>query len=212
MHSMRKLLAALALAALPGTGAVIYNNPASGLPDTVMFGAGSYLWIGDEIQLTGTQRVGTQATVQFFNAGVSGAFEAVLQFWQIGAPVGAPLGSELVVAAVAPEMADFTVTIPLLALQLPNNGVAFTLGVRNVASGADLGVNLYGGALPGSIIVNTGSFGTLSGVNASDLFFLLEASERGPGSPVPEPGAMGPLALALACALWFGSRRHAKLE
>jgi len=200
------LWAVLALA--PAQAAVIYNNGAVGAPETVMYSAGPYGAIGDRIELSGTARASTTARVQLYNAGTAGLFDAALQFYQVGSPVGAAIGPEyLLTGLTAPEAADFEVSFSTFGLVLPDS-VAFTLAVRNQAVGVDLGVNLYGTSVPADFLVETGSIAAVGGLGATDVYFVLEA---GGGTAVPEPASALGVGLALVTLGWLRQRNWTKL-
>lgn len=198
----------VALAVLPAQAAIIYDNGAVGTPETVFYSVGPYTEVGDRIQLGGTARAATRATVELYNAGLAGSFDAVLRFYQWGAPVGASIGPEYLLAGVtAPEGLDFQVSFETFGLVVPDD-LVFTLEVRNQTAGVDLGVNLYGNSVPAEFVVKGGSYSTQAGVDASDLFFVLEA--EGGAAAVPEPATWLAMGAGLAVIGW--RRRRATIS
>lgn len=200
----------MVLAAATAPAATVYSNPVQGIPETIFYSAGGLVEIGDQIQLGGTARLATQATVQFYNPGDEGSFDAVLRFYEVtadpDAPVGAPIGSATLTSQVAPAGVDFTLAFALANLLVPTN-LIFTVEVQNTT--LDLGLDLYptpatGSSDPAFLIVRTNSFSKQAGFTASNLFFELEAEElvsTAPAAETPEPGTLALAATALAAVI-----------
>ncbi|MGJ5820335.1 hypothetical protein [Paludibaculum fermentans] len=200
-----QLLLALAIGGITAHAATVYSNPAVGSPETAFFSVGPYIEIGDQIQLAGTARSATQATVQLYNPGAAGTFDAILRFYAVGAPVGAPISPDYtLLGQTAPASSDFLLVFPLAAFVAPDN-LIFTLEIQNTSAALDLGLDLYNPPSIGSsdasfLVVRPASFSQLSGLQTANLYFQLEADPLG-GAPVPEPGTLALSALALSALL-----------
>lgn len=189
----------------PGLSAgLVYDNSTADSGDSVFFSVGPYTEIGDRITLGGTNRLANEATVELYNGGSDGNFNATLRFYLPGSPVGAVLGVFSLIDLFAASGSVFQITFTGLNLTIPDEMI-FTLAVSDADSGVDLGVNLYDP--PGSIgesatnflIVRDGTFSALpAGVN-SNVYFQLDASEV-PTADVPEPSTVILTAAAL-CVL-----------
>lgn len=202
----------------PLHAALIYDNSASDSGDTIFFSTGPYTGIGDQVTMGGTDRRSTTASVQFYNAGSAGTFDATLRFYGIGVPIGAPLFVDFLVAGInAPELDIFTVSFDTGSVIVPEEFV-FLVSVSNVASGLDLGLNLYrapvttGDSSTSFVIVKTSSFSQLAAGTDSNLFFQLQAEDvpsltgSAPQAEVPEPSSV--LLSALGIVSLAGIRRR----
>lgn len=192
MRRLASLILTAAGLAAPARASVIYDNTTNDTLRTIVFGAGPYSELGDEIQLDGAERLLTRATVQFFNEGQVGSFDAVLRLYRVGAPVGAPLGSFAVTGIAAPQLGVFDVVFDNLAFQLSVSQIVFTVSLENVTPGVGPGLNLF--APPG--IAGTSDNGYFIAADISrqysqvssgngNLYFRLEA-ENAPSSTIPE--------------------------
>jgi hypothetical protein len=182
---------------------IVYDNTALdtnfGLDLTGLFSA-----VGDSIVLqNNTPTLPLQlAHVQFFNAGSAGSFDATLQFFSAGSPVGAQLGTDYTVTGVDISGSDYaTIEFNLGGVTLPDS-LVFMVSVSNVASGVLPQLELYGPTpstgsnTPASAIAFDGvSYNTqdTTGIGGGNPYFELQS--------VPEPGAtflMGSGLFALA--------------
>jgi len=205
-------LALLAGLALPqAEAAIVYDNTAADSLQTIFFGDGPYSEIGDSIVLGGSERRLTDATVQFYNSGGEGTFDATLQFYLAGVPVGAPWGSGYSVTGIlAPEFGVFDVTFSNLALDFPADDLVFTISIGNADSVLYLGLNLFDPPFsPGTsdtsfLIVadDQGQFSTPAAGDYSNPYFRLQAVSADT-SAVPEPNtwALAATGAALLAAL-----------
>jgi len=93
MKSAALPIALLMLTTASGAWAsLLYDNTSTDTGDTVLYSIGPYTALGDQIQLD-SAGVATQAEVELFNNGVAGTFDAELDFFNVGSPVGSFLGS-----------------------------------------------------------------------------------------------------------------------
>jgi hypothetical protein len=147
------------------------------------------------ITLAGTDRTATSATAEFFNGGsVAGTFDAVLRFFDVGAPVGAQIGSGFSATGISVGAAN---VVDVLFSNLGNvflpDSVVFTLEISNVSAGLDLGVTMFNPPTLGTssnqnFITQSGATFALSstGTSTDNVFFSLDATTAG----IPEPGTM----------------------
>lgn len=197
--NLKQLPAALALLTgltfAPAQAAIVYDNTAADSLETVFFSVGPYSEIGDSIVLGGTERRLTEASVQFFNAGGEGTFDATLQFYLAGVPVGAPQGGGYTVSGVfAPQLAIIDLTFSNLSLDVTVDELVFTISIASADSVLDLGLNLFdppfspGSSETNSLIVadSQGQFSSPSAGTNSNPYFRLLAENAGT-SEVPEP-------------------------
>lgn len=208
----------VAFSVTQGHAAVIYNNTSNDALETINFADGPYTQIGDAVHLDGTERLLSQATVQFYNAGGQGSFDATLQFYLSGVPVGAPWGGGYTLTGIsAPAASVFDVAFSNLALSFPDDDLVFTIEISNVDSATLLGLNLFNppnskGSSSSSFLITADSQGqfaeTPAGTN-SNLYFQLDADGAQPTIPVsadvPEPSTW--LLTGTATALLLLRRR-----
>ncbi|MBM3786544.1 MAG: PEP-CTERM sorting domain-containing protein [Acidobacteria bacterium] len=186
---------ATALFTLPVPGAIIYDNTATDTFNSVLYSAAGLSAIGDQISLGGTERNATQAMAQFYNFGAIGTFDAVLQFYAVGAPLSQIGGPYTVTGIAAAANAVIDVTFTGLGLTLPDE-VIFQLSVLNSSSGVDVGPNLFDPPIFGS---SSNSFfigdtvNQTTGLNVDNIYFRLEAD-----GAIPEPSTIVLSALCLA--------------
>ncbi|MCC6536132.1 MAG: PEP-CTERM sorting domain-containing protein [Bryobacterales bacterium] len=188
--------------------AIVYENATDDTFVSFIYSALPATQIGDQVQLDGTARLATRASVQFFNNGLAGEFSATLNFFETGAPVGAPLGSFVVDNIALAELGVITVDFTNLNLLVPTD-LIFTVAVSNVGSGMDLGLNVFnplgptaGASNSSRIIVENGSFSEgITAPGEGNLYFVLEANDA-----VPEPGSL--LMLSGGAAALFLLRRR----
>jgi hypothetical protein len=213
------LLAALAVAftgATAGSAATVYDNTSTDTLITYFYSTGPYSEIGDSVTLGGTERLLTSATVQFFNLGDAGLFDATLSFWETGIPVGAQIGSSFLQSGNESIGLDIvTVTFSNLNLLVPDS-LVFSVAISNLNSNGvmDLGLNAFapqsvGGSNNETIVTRIGSSDFETGVTAigeGNLYLQLEATEA---NVVPEPATMM-MAGAAMLALVVARKRAAK--
>jgi hypothetical protein len=202
-------LLALALAgAVTGSAEVIYNNTANDTFVTYFFSTGPYDEIGDMVNLGGTSRLLTDASIQFYNGSSnSGTFTALLSFWNVGSPVGSQIGSTYSVGASIGAFDILTVNFTNLNLFVPSS-LIFTVGVANVTPGLDLGLNVFtdpsnpGSSNDARIILNqTGVFSEgITNPGEGNLYLQLQA--------VPEPSTITMSLGAVAFVLIAARRRR----
>jgi hypothetical protein len=206
------LTAALALV-LPG---IVYDNTTTDTLNTIVYSAGPYDQIGDHVTLAGTDRSLTSATVQFFNDGNPGSFDAILRFWNPGAPVGTQIGGDYQVTGVDIENdVELNVSFSLPDLSVPESLIA-TVQILNVSDGTDPGLDLFDPPTVGSsdnnsfIVESDGSFQTAStGLGIDNLYLSLDATTVDTAAPEPSTAAMMGSILILA-AFARQSRRRAR--
>lgn len=206
---MAGLLAATALQAAP-----VYNNSTTDTLNSAVYSALGASQIGDQIHLGGTARLGTSATVQFYELGGGGTFSATLSLFAVnaanGGGVGALLGSFSTTGSIAQnDVANVSWSLSNLALQ---DDMIFTVAISNLTAGMDLGLNFFDPPTVGtsdnqSFVVGTGS-GYATGTTQQgfdNLFFMLDAADRtGTGNTVPEPASTG---LVLSAFLGLAAAR-----
>lgn len=189
--------------------AIVYENAADDTFQSSIFSAIGATEIGDQVQLGGTARLATRASVQFYNAGPRGSFSATLTFYQTGSPVGAGLGSFVVDNIDMDQDQLLTVDFTNLNLLVPTD-LIFTVAVSNLTGGADPGLNFFnflgpttGASNQNLYIINDGNFSEAlpSLPDAGNLYFVLEADDA-----VPEPGSL--LMLSGGAAALFLLRRR----
>jgi hypothetical protein len=203
------LLAAILAGPAAADVALYSSNPANDALNDAIFSSG-YEGIGDSIVLT-TAGVVSYANVQFYNDGVAGTFDASLSFFNTGAPVGAQIGSSYTLTGLSiGANSELNATFQLGNLSVPSS-VVFILGVSNLSTSVDPGVELY-------------SDPTLKGSNTPDTAIFLQSGVYtqqstgggGSGNPffelyeTPEPSmwlVTSAGLLALAGAAWRKRRR-----
>jgi hypothetical protein len=206
----RNILLAGVLTILCSVGALattVYSNTTTDTFDTVFFSAGPYSGIGDQVLLAPGDRLTTDATVQFFNNGSTGTFDARLRLYQVGSPVGAQIGTDFLATGIsAPSLGVFNVVFNTGSTLVPDQ-LVFMVFLSNVSSGVDVGLNMFEPPTIGAsdntfAVINTGSFAQISTPN-ENVFFELNAS-------TPEPGAFGMVGGGMIAALLASRRRSGK--
>ncbi len=208
---MRKwtLLIALLFAASAQASIVYYDNanPANDTFTDPVFSSG-YDGIGDSITSLSPVLDATDALVQFYNDGAAGIFDATLQFFETGSPVGAQIATPFTVTRISAASNDYTnVDFRLGGLNLPA-GVVFMVTISNVDEGVNLGLELYSG-LPdvgsntsGQAIFLQGATYSRQETGGGNPYFALSSS-------APEPSTWL-LAIAGIGATWWKSSRRQK--
>ena len=186
---------------------VVFNNTATDTGFTQVYSSLGVTQIGDTVTLGGTDRFLSSATVQFFDDAAAGTFAATLRFYNVGAPVGAQIGSAYTVTGqsiAANGIAN--VTFFGLSLTVPNN-VVFTVQVSNVTGGADLGLNVFDPPTVGSASNSTfidsidgTTFATRNAAAGQGNFYLQL-------NTVPEPSALAIAALGLGLGFFATLRK-----
>lgn len=207
---------ALALATTSGAtaGGIVYDNTSTDTLNTIFYSAGTYQQIGDLVTLGGIGRNLSGATVQFFNNGDAGTFDAVLRLWNQGAPVGSQIGTGYQLTGLGIDSGvTKNVTFLLPNLLVPDNLVA-TVQLLNASTGTDLGLDLFDPPTLGSsdntqLIVNDGTgFSTSSVARGSGDLYLQLTGDIGTTAPEPSTAIMVGGGLILAAFL-KASRRKA---
>ena len=205
MKSSIFLLGLLAAATLPA--ASIYLNSTNDTSNAFLYSFGPFTELGDQILLGGTDRQAQSATVQFFDNGSDGTFDATLRFFNVGSPVGLQIGGSFTVTGISIVSGDVaTVTFPDLGSLVIPDSVIFMVSVGNLSTpDLDLGLSQFNPATLGSsdpafFITNDGSSfaQTSSGTSTDNFFFTLDATSPVAGVPEPDTGFMAAVGLALA--------------
>lgn len=192
---------------------IVYNNTTTDTGDTLTYAVGPYTEIGDQIQLSGTNRYATTATVQFYNNGTeAGTFNATLTLLNTGSPVGSVIGTYAVNGISAPlgGASGFDVNFTGIDTTVPDN-LVFAVSVSGESAGLNLGLDLFQPPTVGSsddtfAIVSNGTYSDVSTAD-ENLFFELQATTVPLNTP--EPSTMVLLATALVILIAL-SRRHAR--
>ena len=197
---MNKAILLLTLTAAGCLADTIYDNTANDQQFSVFYSTG-YTQIGDQLQLT-SAAILSNVDAQFFNDGSDATFDAVLQFYNVGGPVGSEIGGPFIVSNIPiSSNTSQTVTFAGLNLAVPQDVIA-TLSVLSVSTGGDIGVNFFDPVAEGHsddtfFIVNTGTgFEEAStNLNIDNIYFLVDGA---PGANVPEPAYLGILLCGFA--------------
>jgi len=183
-----------------GWGAPVYQNQTNDTFLTAVYSVGPYDQIGDLVTLGGTERGLQSLTVQFFNLGSVGQFDASLAVWDATATT--LLGTAQVTGIGIGDFSSTDVTFALSGLVVPDT-ISILLGVSNVGAGLDLGLNIFEPPTIGTsdntfLLVQTGAVisqgSTPSG--EGNLYLQIDASE------VPEPSCWAMVGLGLAGLAW----------
>lgn len=204
--------ALLAASAMAAQAAIVYSNTTNDLVQSIMYADLGWEELGDQITLDGTARALNSATLQLYNRGSAGTFDATLRFYLPGAPVGAELGVFTLTGLNAldtagPEFGVFSIAFTLGGLRVPDE-VIFTLQVSSPGTGVDLGLNLFnppttGTSDDGFHIAREHNFDAVTGP-PGNFYLELDASDAG-ATAVPEPSSFG---LAAAAAGLMLAVRH----
>jgi len=73
---LRSVVAAACIFSTPALATIVYDDTTTDTGDTLAYVANGFTQIGDQVHLAGTDRLATSATVQFFNFGAAGTFDA----------------------------------------------------------------------------------------------------------------------------------------
>jgi hypothetical protein len=194
---------------------LLYDNTTTDTMDTVLYSIGPYTELGDQIHLV-SPGLASQAEVQMFNDGSAGTFDAELDFFQVGNPVGSEIGSFALtgIASAGSDVIDVNFDLGAI-LNVPQD-IIFTVSVSNLSSGVDLGLDMFEPPTVGSsdntfMIAESGGVYSQLPVNNENVYFQLSGTAS---TSAPEPSG---LALLLICvpAMWFcrwlTGRRRARL-
>ncbi len=159
---------------------VLYDNTTTDTFDTVFYFSGPYTALGDQIQLI-SAGTATQAEVEMFNNGDAGTFDAELDFYNVGSPVGSLLGSfDLTdIASVGSDVIDLTFDLGA-GLSVPQD-LIFTVSVSNTSPNMDLGVDMFEPPTVGSsdntfMIAESGGVFSQLGTNSENVYFQLSGT------------------------------------
>ena len=172
--------------------AIVYSNTTKDTLDTLAYAANGFTQMGDQILLAGTDRIGSLATVQFFNLGSVGTFDATLRLFNVGSPIGAQIGSAFSLTGIAvPANDSLNVGFDLLGLLVPDDPI-FTVSAQNSSVGVIIiGLNMFEPPTVGSsdssfaIAYNGTSFLQVSIIPNENVFFELKATS------IPESSTAG---------------------
>jgi hypothetical protein len=185
---------------------VLYDNTATDTGDTVLYSTGPYTTLGDQIHLLSPGLV-SQAKVQIFNNGNAGTFDAELDFFQVGDPVGSLLGSSDLtgIGSAGADVIDMTFDLSTM-LNVPQD-IIFTVSIGNPTAGMDLGVDMFDPPTVGSsdntfMIAESGGTYSQLPVNSENVYFQLSGTAS---VSAPEPSSLALLATCVP-AMWFFQR------
>jgi hypothetical protein len=201
----------LVLGCAPGAGTTImYDNTVNPTPDTVFYSIGPYTALGDQIHLISTG-IATQAEVEIFNDLAGGTFDAELDLFAVGSPVGALLGSFDLTDLVSVGSDVIDMTFDLGAGLLVPQDLIFTVSVSDVSAGMDLGVDMFepptvGTSDPTFMIVQSGGVYSTLTTNNEDVYFQLSGTTT--GASAPEASSLTLLATGLLAMGIGAARRH----
>jgi hypothetical protein len=201
---MTKIILALGLAALSSQAAVLYSNTASDQQFSIFYSTG-FTQIGDQIGMvsSGTlERVDTQ----FFNNGSDATFDAVLQFYEVGSPVGSEIGGSFITTGISIASGESqTVTFSDLSGLVVPQDLIVVLSIQNESAGGDIGVNFFDPPTVGIsddsfFIANNGTGLAQASTNLGIDNIYLEIN-------APEPSSAG-LALGGLMLIAVACKRH----
>jgi hypothetical protein len=188
----------LTLASFASADTILYDNTATDTFNTILFSVGPYDGVGDRVELT-SAGVANTASVQLFNAGGPGSFDAWLRFYAVGSPAGPQIGPDFVLGGLTAIGGDvIDLNFSLSALPVPKQ-VIFILGVTSVDAGVDLGVNMFEPPAVGSsdntfALVANGSIVSVA-TTGENVFFQLRGVPD--TTAVPEPGGLSTIGTVL---------------
>ncbi len=180
----------------------LYNNTTNDTGDFVAYSFGPYIALGDEIQLV-SAGTANEAEVEMYNNGGPGTFDAELDLFDAGSPVGANIGTfdyPTDISSVGGDVLDLT--FDLEGVTVPQN-LVFTVSVSNVSAGMDLAVDMSEPPILGTsdntfmIVETSGSIYSELGTNSENVFFGLSGT---PVTAVPETSSLTLLGTGLLVA------------
>ncbi len=204
---IRLLLALTAAAVASPAASILYDNTSTDTGYSVFYSASGVSEIGDRLQLTGAATVGS-VTTQFYNGGSDATFDAILRFYEVGSPVGAPIGGPYTVTGVSiggSASQNVTFAVPGVAIA---QDVIVTLAVLNVSAGGDIGVNFFDPPSLGSS--SNGFYITFDGTDFAQAYTNLDLDNvyfQIASAEVPEPGTAGTVFAVLVLAACRYRRR-----
>jgi len=171
---------------------LLYDNTSMDTGDTLLYSVGPYIALGDQIQMVSAGNA-TQAMVQLFNNGGAGTFDAELDFFEVGSPVGSFLGSASLTGISSVGLDVLNLTFNLGAgIMLPQD-LVWTVSVSNASTGMDLGVDFYEPPTVGSsdnsfmIAATSGPSYSQLTTNSEDVFFQVSGTAQ---SSTPEASSL----------------------
>jgi hypothetical protein len=191
---------------------LLYDNTTTDTFNTVFYSSG-YDALGDQIQLV-SPGIANGASVEFYNQGGAGTFDAELSLYNLGSPVGSLIGSSTVtgISTVGSDVID--VNFDLSSVTVPQD-LVFAVSLNNVSQGVDPGLDLFeppavGSSDPTFMIASSGAgFFELPAPasETTDLYFQLVGDA---GEISPEPSTMGLIGMGLIAAVIAGWVRRAE--
>jgi hypothetical protein len=171
-------------------GTLLYDNTASPTFDTIFYSGGQFVALGDQIQLA-SAGTADGASVELFNNGPAGTFDAELDLFTVGSPVGTLLGSSTVtgINTVGLDVLDFSFNFAT-AIAVPQN-LIFTITLSNQTPGLDLGVDMFEPPTVGSsdntfmIAATAGPVCSQFTTNNENVYFQLTGD-----AAAPEPSSV----------------------
>lgn len=210
------LSALLIIGCAPGARAatVLYSNTTTDTLQTFLFSAiqPPYSALGDEIHLS-SAGTASQAQIELFNNGDAGTFDATLDFFNIGAPVGALLGTYSVtnISSAGQDVIDLAFDLAG-GLVVPQD-LIFTVSVSNTSPNMDLGVDMFEpptvGASDNSFMIGlSGGLYVQPPTVDENVYFQLSGTA---GTSAPEASSftlLGTSLGVLGIGGWAGRRRR----
>lgn len=164
---------------------LLYDNTTTDTGDTLLYSVGNYVALGDQIQLV-SAGTATQAEVQLFNNGTGGTFDAELDLFNVGAPVGSFLGSSQLTGISSTGMDVLNLTFDFGAGIAVPQDLIWTVSISNTSPGMDLGVDFYEPPTTGfsdntfMIAATSGPSYFQLGTNMENVFFQLSGATSTP--------------------------------
>lgn len=214
MKSAALPIALLMLTTASGAWAsLLYDNTSTDTGDTVLYSIGPYTALGDQIQLD-SAGVATQAEVELFNNGAAGTFDAELDFFNVGSPVGSFLGSSALtdISSVGGDVLDLTFDLAG-GLTVPQD-LIFTVTINNASAGLDLGVDMFEPPTVGSsdnsfmIVESDGIYYTFD-TNSQNVYFQLSGTESVAAPEAWSCALLGNALLVIGLGAWLRRRLSA---
>lgn len=179
---------------------ILYDNTAVDTSDTIFYSIGPYTALGDQIQLA-SAGTATQANVELFNNGSASTFDAELDLFQVGSPIGAFLGSFVLsgISSLGSDVLDLTFNLGA-GIPVPQD-LVFLISVDNQSSSSmDLGVDMFAGPTIGAsdpnfmIAASAGPVYFQLPTNNENVYFQLSGTAS---AAVPETSTLSLLGAGL---------------